>query len=79
MTPPRTSPFAMIARLLRRMAGAGRARAEAEILLPERRAAKPEWDLNMSVEERADVFASLFLDASPKDMRTSRYGDLKGQ
>ena len=77
MTPPRTSPFAMIARLLRRMAG--RTRAEAEVLLPERRAARPEWDLNMSVEERADVFASLFLDASPKDMRTSRYGDLKGQ
>jgi hypothetical protein len=50
-----------------------------EILPPEQRRAEPDWNLNMSVEERADVFASLFLDASPKDMRASRFGNLKEQ
>jgi hypothetical protein len=64
------SPVGFVATLLRRMAGG--ARAEVEILPPEQRPAKPEWDLNMSVEERADVFASLFLNASPKDARVSR-------
>jgi hypothetical protein len=71
------SPFGFVAALLRRMAGA--ARADVEILPPEQRPAKPEWDLNMSVEERADVFASLFLNAEPKDMRASRMGDLREQ
>ena len=70
------SPIGFVAGLLRRMTG--QAQATVEILPPEQRAAKPGWDLNMSVEERADVFASLFLDASPKDMR-GRMGTLKEQ
>lgn len=40
----------------------------AEILPPDRQAA-PNWDLNMSVEERAEAFAALFLDAAPRDRR----------
>ena len=72
-----SSPVSFVAGLLRRMAGA--ARAEVEILPPEQRAAQPDHDLNMSVEERADVFASLFLNASPKTMRAPRFGDLKEQ
>jgi hypothetical protein len=71
------STFGFVAGLLRRLAGA--TRGDVEILPPEQRAAKPDWDLNMSVEERADVFASLFLNASPKDMRASRFGDLTEQ
>ena len=70
------SPLGFVAGLLRRVTG--QAQAAVEILPPEQRAAKPGWDLNMSVEERADVFASLFLDASPKDMR-SRMGNLREQ
>ena len=71
------SPFGLVAGLLRRRNG--KAPAPVEILPPEQRRAEPDWNLNMSVEERADVFASLFLNASPKDMRASRMGDLKEQ
>jgi hypothetical protein len=71
------SPIGFVAGLLRRLNG--EAQAEVEILPPEQRTAKPDWNLNMSVEERADVFASLFLDASPKDMRASRFGDMTEQ
>jgi hypothetical protein len=71
------SPIGLLAGLLRRVAGP--ARGDVEILPPEQHAAKPDWNLNMSVEERADVFASLFLNASPKDVRPSRMGDLKQQ
>ena len=71
------SPIGFVAGLLRRVAGT--TRGDVEILPPEQRAAKPGWDLNMSVEQRADVFASLFLDASPKDMRASRMGDFREQ
>jgi hypothetical protein len=71
------SPIGLVTGLLRRLNG--EAQSEVEILPPQQRPAKPDWDLNMSVEERADVFASLFLDASPKDMRASRFGNLKEQ
>jgi hypothetical protein len=71
------APFGFVAGLLCRMTGG--ARAKVEILPPEQRAAKPDWNLNTSVEQRADVFASLFLDASPKDMRASRMGNLREQ
>lgn len=66
----------LVAGLLRRMTG--KAQAAVEILPPEQRAVEAGWDLNMSVEERADVFASLFLDAPPKDMR-ARMGNLREQ
>jgi hypothetical protein len=71
------SPIGLVAGLLRRLRG--EAPAPVEILPPEQRRSEPDWNLNMSVEERADVFASLFLDASPKDMRASRFGNLKEQ
>ena len=71
------SPIGFVAGLLRRVTG--QAQAVVEILPPEQRTAKPYWDLNMSVEERADVFASLFLDASPKDMRDARMGNFREQ
>jgi hypothetical protein len=69
--------FGFFAGLFRRMAGG--APADVEILPPEQRPAKPKWDLNMSAEERADVFASLFLNASPKDARVSRMENFREQ
>jgi len=61
------------ARLLRRLAGGGET-GPAEILPPARPGAdvRAEWGLNASVEERADAFVSLFLNAAPKDLRQLR-------
>ena len=69
------SPFAFAAGLLRRMTQAGAARGGVEILPPEQDAAPPDWDLNMSVEERAETFAAMFLDASPTAPRSARAGE----
>lgn len=41
--------------------------------------AEPEWNLNASVEERADAFASLFLNSAPKDLRDPRMGQFRQQ
>lgn len=41
--------------------------------------AEPAWDLNASVEERADAFVSLFLNAAPKDLRQTRMGQFREQ
>ena len=69
------------ARLLRRLAGKNR--PSAEILPPPGQGpgarAEPEWDLNASVEERADAFVSLFLNAAPKDLRSARMGQFREQ
>lgn len=69
------------ARLLRRLAG--RNMPPAEILPPSKPGsdirAEPEWDLNASVEERADAFVSLFLNAAPKDLRRVRMGQFREQ
>lgn len=65
------------ARLLRRLSGGGGAHP-VEILPPDKAEsnirAEPAWDLNASVEARADAFASLFLNAAPKDLRQTRIG-----
>lgn len=45
---------------------------------PETRS-EPAWDLNASVEERADAFVSLFLNAAPKDLRATRMGQIREQ
>lgn len=41
--------------------------------------AEPEWNLNASVEERADAFVSLFLNSAPKDLRDPRMGQFRQQ
>ena len=68
------------ARLLRRF---GVKAPDAEILPPagQEMAVRPEpkWDLNASVEERADTFASLFLNAAPRDLRDARMGQFREQ
>ncbi len=40
---------------------------------------RAEWNLNASVEERADAFVSLFLNAAPKDLRQTRMGQFREQ
>ena len=74
--------FAFAARILRRLAGADKT-ALVEILPPagpgsDARAERG-WDLNASVEERADAFVSLFLNAAPKDLRQTRMGQFREQ
>ena len=68
------------ARILRRLAGGGVTHA-VEILPPAKAEAddraEPGWD--GSVEARADAFASLFLNAAPKDLRQTRMGQLREQ
>lgn len=68
------------ARLLRRLAG-GAEVYPVEILPPPK--AGPDvrvaWDLNASVEARADAFVSLFLNAAPKDLRQTRMGQFPEQ
>ena len=70
------------ARLLRRLTGGHEART-VEILPPAKPEsglrAEPAWDLNASVEERADAFVSLFLNAAPKDLRQTRMGQFREQ
>ena len=70
------------ARFLRRLTGASEA-SPVEILPPPKPEsgghAEPAWDLNASVEERADAFVSLFLNAAPKDLRQSRMGQFREQ
>jgi len=70
------------ARFLRRLSGAGKA-SSVEILPPPGRGpdtrSEPEWDLNASVEARADAFVSLFLNAAPKDLRATRMGQIREQ
>lgn len=68
------------ARLLRRLAGADKTPC-VEILPPAGSGARdePEWDLNASVEERADAFVSLFLNTAPKDLRQVRMGHFREQ
>jgi len=63
------SPFAFVARFLRRTAAGT---SGVEILPPDRARAEPEWDLNASVEQRADAFVSLFLNNAPRDLRSPR-------
>lgn len=65
------SAIGFVAGLLRRRTGA--TRAVVEILPPDQRAARP--DLNMSVEERAEAFAAMFLDASSTVPRSARAGE----
>jgi hypothetical protein len=76
------SHFAFATRLLRRFAGAVD-ESKVEILPPVKSASdgrgEPDWDLNGSVEDRANAFMSLFLNAGPKDMRSSRMNDFRGQ
>jgi hypothetical protein len=74
------SSFAFAAKFLRRLAGVDRT-SSAEILPPAKpdARAEPEWDLNASVEERADAFVSLFLNAAPKDLRATRMGQFREQ
>lgn len=70
------------ARFLRRLSGAGKT-SSVEILPPPGSGSstrgEPEWDLNASVEERADAFVSLFLNAAPKDLRATRMGQIREQ
>lgn len=71
------SPFVFLTKFLRRAA----ATSNVEILPPAGSdvRAEPEWDLNASVEERADAFVSLFLNAGPKDLRNSRMDQFRQQ
>ena len=71
------SLFSFFAKFLRRASAA----SNAEILPPAGSdvRAEPEWDLNASVEERADAFVSLFLNAGPKDLRDPRMGQFRQQ
>ena len=70
------------ARFLRRLTGGGET-SSMEILPPDKpesgARAEPAWDLNASVEERADAFVSLFLNAAPKDLRQTRMGQFREQ
>jgi DNA-binding transcriptional regulator PaaX len=70
------------ARFLRRLTGGG-AMPPVEILPPANPGsdarAEPAWDLNASVEERADAFVSLFLNTTPKDLRRTRMGQFREQ
>ena len=72
------SSFAV--RLLRRLAGGAEAHP-VEILPPPKAGpdVRAAWDLNASVEARADAFASLFLNAAPKDLRSARMGQFREQ
>jgi hypothetical protein len=69
------------ARFLRRLIGGGS--SPVEILPPAKPdsnlRAEPAWDLNTSVEERADAFVSLFLNAAPRDLRQTRMGQFREQ
>jgi len=70
------------ARFLRRLSGAGKT-SSVEILPPTGRGpdtrSEPAWDLNASVEARANVFVSLFLNAAPKDLHATRMGQIREQ
>jgi len=70
------------ARILRRLSGADKT-SSVEILPPtgpgSDTRSEPAWDLNASVEERADAFVSLFLNAAPKDLRATRMGQIREQ
>jgi len=74
--------WSFAARLLRRLAG-GHEASSGEILPPVKPEsgirAEPAWDLNASVEERADAFVSLFLNTAPRDLRRARMGQFREQ
>jgi hypothetical protein len=74
--------FTFATKFLRRFAVTA-GTSNVEILPPVKSApdgrGEQDWDLNGSVEERANAFMSLFLNAGPKDMRNSRMDQFRGQ
>ena len=80
--PAMASRFTFATRFLRRLAGTAET-SNVEILPPVKSApdgrGESDWDLNGSVEDRANAFMSLFLNAGPKGRRDSRMDQFRGQ